>query len=124
MQLIVMQLFKQDLKMNKIVSDVFSQKDEYNLFPAELITYAAKEVLKASSITINSLEEYCNTEQREYGDIIQILRNHGFNVTENPVFKLTRQQRRMLEKQIRKGYPYGNVRFTSRLMAYSQTKVT
>ena len=117
-------IFRQDVRMNQIVNDVFAQKDEHNLFPAELITYAAKEVLKASSITKNTLEEYCSTTHREYRDTVQILHNHGFAVTENPVFKLTRQQRRTLEKQIQKGYPYGNVRFTSRLMAYSQTKVT
>lgn len=112
-------LFRQDLKMNKIVCDVFSQKDEYNLFPAEIITSAAKEVIKASSITKKTLDEYCSTTNREYGDIVQILRNHGFDVTENSVFKLTRQQRRTLEIQIQRGYPYGKIQFTSRLMAYS-----
>ena len=112
-------IFRQDVRMNQIVNDVFAQKDEDNLFPAELITYAAKEVFKASSITKKTLEEYCSTTHREYGDTVQILRNYGFDVTENPIFKLTRQQRRTLEKQIQRGYPYGKIQFTSRLMAYS-----
>ena len=109
-------VFKQNSHMNKIISDIFAQKEEYNLFPDEPITFAAKEVLKASVITRASVEEYCRAEMKEYGNIVQMLRTHGFEITGKPVFKLTRQQRRMLEKQIQKGYPYGNIEFNSRLM--------
>ena len=102
-------IFKQNLHMNKIICDIFAQKEEYNLFPEEMITFAAKEVLKASVITRASVEEYCENEHRNLGDIVQILQNHGIDVTERPVFKLTRQQRRTLEKQIHKGYPYMSI---------------
>lgn len=108
--------FKQNLKMNKIVSGIFAQNDEYNLFPVELITYAAKEVLKSSTITQSSVVEYCDTAHLDYGKIVLMLQELGFEITTKPVFKLTRQQRRVLEKQIQTEHPYGNIEFTSRLM--------
>lgn len=114
-------IFKQDSQMNKLVNDAFEQNEDYVLFPSEIIADAAKEVRKSSVITRTSIEEYCRVEHREYGDVVQILRSNGFEVTNYPVFKLTRQQRRMLEKKIRTGCPYGNLQFTSRLMIHSPT---
>ena len=82
--------------MNKIICDIFAQKEEYNLFPEELITFAAKEVLRARVITRASVEEYCKNKHRNLGVVVQMRRNHGIDVTDSPVFKLTRQQRRVL----------------------------
>lgn len=112
-------VFKQNSHMNKIICDIFSQKEEYNLFPVELITNAAKKVLQTPKITSSSIVEYCRQYQKEFGEINQTLKNYGIEITETPAFKLTRQQRRMLEKQILKGHPYGDIGFTSRLMTYS-----
>jgi len=112
-------LFKQNEEMNKRIGSIFyTEKGPNLLFPDEIIVSAAKEVINSKIVTESAILEYCEMNNCEESTIKRMLLENGYDITEHPVFKLSRPQLRFLERQSIK-HPYGGITLTSRLQCFS-----
>lgn len=112
-------LFKQSSKWNRKLHDTFYPNGKNILFPDEEIADVAKIVKESMEISNQAVEKYCRINEVSQDRVIQILNNNGHSIVENLNYKLSRQQRRKLERQFA-GRPYGDVQLRSRLMYIPQ----
>lgn len=112
-------LFKQNVKWNQKLHDTFYPNGKNILFPDEEIADVAKIIIETKNISKQAIKKYCtiNSSPQEY--IRKLLIENGYSVVENLNYKLSRQQRRKLERQF-EGRPYGDVQLRSRLMYIPQ----
>lgn len=107
-------LFKQSAKWNQKLHDTFYPNGKNILFPDEEIADVAKIVKESRVISILAIKKYCSTFEGSQDQVIQLLNENGYSVIENLNYKLSRQQRRKLERQY-KEKPYGDVVLKARL---------
>jgi len=113
-------LFKQSSKWNRKLHDTFYPNGKNILFPDEEIADVAKVLIGTMGISKQAIEKYCSINNEMSQDrMIQILNDNGHSIVENLNYKLSRQQRRKLEREY-KGRPYGDVQLRSRLMYIPQ----
>ncbi len=107
-------LFKQNEKWNQKLHDAFYPNGKNILFPDEEIADVAKIVKESRVISKLAIEKYCRINDKSQDQVIQVLDDNGYSVLENLNYKLSRQQRRKLERQY-EGRPYGDVNLRTRL---------
>lgn len=107
-------LFKQSPKWNQKIHDLFYNNGKNILFPDEEIVEAARKVKESMKISKYTIEKYCNINQKSIEYVNKILNNYGYDIVENLNYKLSRQQRRKLQREY-KGRPYGDAVVRSRL---------
>ena len=112
-------LFKQSSKWNQKLHDAFYPNGKNILFPDEEISDVAKALIKTMEISKQSIEKYCSLNETSQDRVLQILSDNSYSIVDNLNYKLTRQQRRKLEREY-KGRPYGEVQLRSRLMYIPQ----
>lgn len=107
-------LFKQSSKWNQKINDFFYSNGKNMLFPTEEIVAVANKVKESSVLSKLSIEKYCADNMITYEEIVQLLTKNGYTVTENVNARLSRQQRRKIERNF-DGNPYGDaiIRFRS-----------
>ena len=62
-----------------------------------------------------AVDKYCSENQTPKQQVAELLQEYGFTIVEHLSYKLSRQQRRRLEREY-KSRPYGDVQIRSRLM--------
>lgn len=107
-------LFKQSSKWNQKLHDTFYPNGKNILFPDEEIADVAKIVKESTVVSKLAIERYCVINEVSEDQLIQLLNDKDHTVVENLNYKLSRQQRRKLERQF-EGKPYGDVQLRSRL---------
>ena len=108
-------LFRQDVRWNQKLHDTFYPNGKNILFPNEEIADVARIVKESMEISKQAIEKYCGINEKSQDRVIQILNDNGHSIIEKLNYKLSRQQRRKLEREY-KGRPYGDVQLRSRLM--------
>jgi hypothetical protein len=106
--------FKQRSKWNQKIHDTFYLNGKNILFPDEEIADVAKIVKESMAVSKLAIERYCDINGISENQVIQLLNDKDLTVIENLNYKLSRQQRRKLEREY-KGRPYGDVQLRSRL---------
>lgn len=112
-------LFKQDVKWNQKIHDIFYLNGKNILFPDEEIADVAKVLKETTVISKQAIEKYCSINEISQDRVIQMLIDNGYSIVKNLNYKLSRQQRRKLEREY-KGRPYGDVQLRSRLVYIPQ----
>jgi hypothetical protein len=107
-------LFKQNKKWNKKLRDAFYEGGKNILFPREDIADIASMLKTSKYVSNDALKLYCNQNNIFEEDVAQTLKKHGIALTDDKAYKLTRQNRRRLER-VYKDRPYGDVKLRSRL---------
>ena len=79
----------------------------------------AKAIKESTVISRLAVKKYCLTSNLSNGHeneslLNDLLMENGYSISENLNYKLSRQQRRKLEREF-KDRPYGEVQITSRL---------
>lgn len=113
-------LFKQNVKWNQKLHDAFYPNGKNILLPDEEIADVAEIVKETRVISKRAIEKYCSINETSQDQVIQLLNDNGHSVVDNLNYKLSRQQRRKLERQF-EGRPYGDVQLRSRLMYIPQS---
>lgn len=107
-------LFKQSSKWNQKLHDTFYPNGKNILFPDEEIADVAKIVKESTVVSKLAIERYCVINEVSEDQVIQLLNDKDYTVVEHLNYKLSRQQRKKLERQF-EGKPYGDVQLRSRL---------
>ena len=112
-------LFKQNAKWNQKLHEAFYFNGKNILFPDEEIADVAKAIKESTVISKLAVKKYCLTGNLSNGYeneslLNDLLMENGYSISENLNYKLSRQQRRKLEREF-KDRPYGEVQITSRL---------
>jgi len=108
-------LFKQDAKWNQKLYEIFYSNGKNILFPDEEISDVAKIIKETKEISVFAVDKYCSENQTPKQQVAELLQEYGFTIVEHLSYKLSRQQRRRLEREY-KSRPYGDVQIRSRLM--------
>lgn len=101
-------LFYQNENMNKKLHDAFCFQGRNILFPDEDICQVADLIKSSNKVTKEALSIYSQQQPIDCRELIRVLENNDIEIVEKPLFKLSRQQTRMLERTF-KNKPYGNV---------------
>jgi hypothetical protein len=107
-------LFKQNPQYNGKLREAFYDGDRNILFPKEDITDIANMIKTKMSVSQEAVKLYCNEQSVPEPAIFDMLERNNITVTDNIAYKLTRQNRRRLER-VYKDRPYGDVKLISRL---------
>jgi hypothetical protein len=108
-------LFKQSLKWNQKLHDTFYPNGKNILFPDEEIVDVAKILKESMLVSKFAIERYCIINEASEEQVIKVLNDNDYSVVEDLNYKLSRQQRRKLERKF-EGRPYGDVQIRSRLI--------
>lgn len=106
-------LFKQDAKWNHRLHEAFYPKGKNILFPSEEICDVSNLIKHSDSVSKMAVQKYCNENGCSRKEIESVLTKNNIKIIDHPVYSLSRQQRRKLEREY-KGRPYGDVKLYSR----------
>jgi hypothetical protein len=112
-------IFKQNIINSLKINALFLNGKINTLFPPEEIADVAEEIKKTDSITNKAINIYCEENGANLDELTRIIETQliggkQYKIIQEPIYKLTRQRRRSLEREF-KGRPYGDVCITSRL---------
>lgn len=99
--------------------DAFYANGKNILFPNEEIVDVAKVLKETKEISRVAIEKYCKEKQISQDEINKLLKANNHTVRDGLSYKLSRQQRKKLERQYA-GRPYGDVQLRARLSYISQ----
>lgn len=107
-------LFYQNKELSKKLHDEFYFQGRNVLFPDEEICQVANVIKSSNKVTKDALSIYCQQKSKDYEELIRVLENNTIEIVDTPLFKLCRQQTRMLERKF-ENKPYGDAIIRARL---------
>lgn len=122
-------IFKQNTEANMKISKIFTHQivikplpDENKLFPIEIIPLIADEIKNRHVVTNDAVQLYCERLKEDIVTVNDVIASKGYSISQNPVFRFSRQMNRRLEQEISE-HPYrlnmyDNAVVTTRLVYY------